>query len=148
MAKHKCPFCKRNYISEDGLIDHMETKHKDDLQNMSAKQIYFNSRNRYPLYKKYGKCVMSGKNTEFNMSTGRYERFADEKARQAYREYFRRNMIQKYGKDTLLDEPEHQKKMLANRSISGEYEWSNGEKTTYTGSYERRFLEFLDLYAS
>ena len=35
--------------------------------------------------------------------------------------------------------------MLANRKISGEYVWRDRvHKTTYTGSYEKSFLEFLD----
>jgi hypothetical protein len=35
--------------------------------------------------------------------------------------------------------------MLANRKISGEYTWRDHvHKTTYTGSYEQSFLEFLD----
>ena len=53
-------------------------------------------------------------------------------------------MIGKYGKVSLLDDPEQQKKMLANRSISGKYKWSDGSEKTYTGSYELSFLEFLD----
>ena len=53
-------------------------------------------------------------------------------------------MIGKYGKITLLNDPEQQKKMLANRKISGVYVWSDGTKIGYTGSYELSFLEFLD----
>lgn len=34
--------------------------------------------------------------------------------------------------------------MLANRSISGTYKFSKGGSTSYTGSYEKNFLEFLD----
>ena len=34
--------------------------------------------------------------------------------------------------------------MLSARSISGEYEFKDGGKHSYTGSYERSFLEFLD----
>jgi ABC-type transporter MlaC component len=64
---------------------------------------------------------MTGKPTKFNTTTGRYERFADERAREAYREMFKKRMKQKYGKVHLLDEPDQQKKMLSNRSISSEY---------------------------
>ena len=34
--------------------------------------------------------------------------------------------------------------MLANRSISGEYRFKDGTKFNYVGSYEKKFLEFLD----
>lgn len=140
----KCAFCKKNYINEEGLYNHMETKHADELHGLPAMQIAFNWRNKYALTKEYGKCVMTGKTTKFNVTTGRYERFADDKAREQYREMFKRRMKQKYGKIHLLNEPDQQKKMLANRSISGEYKWDDGTKTPYTGSYEMRFLEYLE----
>ncbi len=145
MEKFKCPLCKKSYVVKDALYDHMEREHKEDLHGLPASQIYFNFKNRYDLEKKHGKCVMTGKPTKFNLVTEKYERFADEEARLAYREYFRKNMIKRYGKDMLLDEPEHQKKMLANRAISGAYNWTNGQTSSYTGSYEKKFLEFLDL---
>ena len=89
---------------------------------------------------------MTGKPTKFNIVTGRYERFADLKASEQYREMFKKRMIQKYGKAHLLDEPDQQKKMLANREISGEYKWSDGSITPYTAGYERKFLEYLETY--
>jgi hypothetical protein len=144
MATHKCPFCGRKYIHKSGLYDHMDKDHKEELHSFPASQIYFNYRNRYALSKENGKCVMTGKPTRFNEITERYERFADEKAREAYREYFKKNMKKVYGVETLLNDMEQQKKMLANRKISGEYKWSNGHTTTYTGTYEKKFLEFLE----
>jgi hypothetical protein len=146
MSKHeKCPFCTKKYIDRGALANHLEVVHKGELHSLPASQILFNWRNKYSLTKEYGKCVMTGKPTKFNLTTERYERFADEKARLAYREYFRQNMIKKYGKDTILDEPDQQKKMLASREISGVYRWGNGEETNYTGTYERTFLEFLEV---
>lgn len=42
--------------------------------------------------------------------------------------------------------PEQQQKMLANRKISGKYKWSKGNyEFEYVGSYEKDFLEYLDL---
>lgn len=140
----KCPFCELKYIEKQGTYEHMEFEHKDELHGLSASQVFFNYRNKYALSKGYGRSVISGLPTKWNEVTERYERFANEKERQQYREYFKNNMIKKYGKDTLLTDPEQQKKMLANRSISGIYTWENGNKTTFTGSYEKKFLEFLD----
>jgi len=142
----KCPLCKLSYVETAALYNHMETSHRGELRGLTGQQVYFNWKNKYQLNKEFGKCVMTGRPTKFNEITGRYERFADENARKAYREYFRKNMISKYGKDTILDEPEQQKKMLANRSISGNYKWSSGYETLYTGSYERNFLEYLNVY--
>lgn len=146
LAIYKCCFCNRKYTLTDALFSHIEQEHKVLLDGISPQQVYFNARNRYPLTRKFGKSVLSGKPTKFNMLTGRYERFADESEKEKYREYFKSNMRRVYGKETLLDDPEQQKKMLANRSISGIYEWTDGiHKNSYTGSFERKFLEFLDL---
>ena len=58
---------------------------------------------------------------------------------------FKKRMTKVYGKEHLLDDPTHQKFMLASRGISGDYSWSNGrDKYSYTGSYEKDFLGFLD----
>ena len=49
------------------------------------------------------------------------------------------------GKHIYLNDPNKQREMLANRSISGVYKWSDGKhETTYTGSYELDFLKTLD----
>jgi hypothetical protein len=146
MAMHKCPFCKKNYIIEDALHNHMEKEHNEELHGLHPMQIVFNWRNKHALTKENGKCVMTGKPTKFNIVTGRYERFADEKASEQYREMFKKRMIQKYGKIHLLDDAEQQKKMLANRSISGEYKWENGSVTPFIASYERKFLEYLEVH--
>ena len=143
---YKCPFDDRKYLDKQALYDYMEKNFKDELHGLPAAQVYFNYNNKYPLTKGFGRSVMSGKPTPFNLVTERYERFADEQDREAYREYFKKNMRKVYGKETLLDEPDHQKKMLAGRRISGIYTWSTGDKSEYTGSYERKFLEYLDLY--
>ena len=113
--------CGRVYINEEGFLEHMEKAHKKELYGLPAKQVYFNWRNRYPLNKKTGTCVMTGRPTKFNLTTGRYDRLADDNAKEQYREMFRKRMIKVYGTDTLLTDPEHQKKMLANRKISGVY---------------------------
>jgi hypothetical protein len=143
---YKCPFGdNRKYLNKQALYDHMEKEHKAMLGGLPAAQVYFNFRNHYALLRGYGKSLISGKPTKFNLTTERYEKFVDDSEKEKYRELFRQRMISKYGKDMLLDEPEQQKKMLANRSISGEFVWDDGEKTTYTGSYEKAFLQFLNI---
>ncbi len=125
----------------------MESIHKEEMHGLPASQVYFNYTNRYALTKGFGKSVVSGKPTKFNEVTCKYEKFADDSERRIFRELFRQNMIKKYGKDTLLDEPEHQKKMLSSRDITSEYLWSDGKfKSTVTGTYEKKFIEFLDVY--
>jgi hypothetical protein len=123
----------------------MDKAHKDQMGDLSPAQFYFNNK-----YKKAGgKCIICQKSTKWNESTERYERICDRpetNCKEKYREMFRKRMIKVHGKDNLLNDPEVQKKMLDARKISGEYEWRNGEKTKYTGTYEKEFLEFLDIF--
>jgi hypothetical protein len=65
------------------------------------------------------------------------------KCKEAYRDSFKLKMKKKYGTEHLLNDMSKQKEMLANRKISGVFTWPNGYKTTYTGSYELKFLEFI-----
>jgi len=143
MAKlYKCPFCDRKYLDKDALYMHMDKAHHDELHGLSPKQIFFNYTNRYALTKGFGRSVISGKPTAFNEITGRYERFLPEEA-DAYREYFLKNM-KHAGKEDIMNDMNHQKEMLAARRISGKYDFQDGKEFTYTGSYEKKFLEYLD----
>ncbi|BDH16486.1 MAG: hypothetical protein [Bacteriophage sp.] len=103
-------------------------------------RLYFNLKYN----KSEGKCVMTGKPTKWNPVTEKYERFADEKAKEAYREMFKKRMLTKYGKTHILDEPEQQKKMLSNRNISIDYTWSNGDITRVNSKLEKDFLSFVE----
>jgi hypothetical protein len=148
MAKKsfKCPFCEngKRYRELPGLINHIENNHSDKIaKDMTASQVLFNIRNN----KTGGKCVICGKPSKWNEPAGRYERFCSEKCKETYKKQFKSRMIDKYGKPHLLNDPNMQKKMLAGRSISGKYKWSNDNiETNYTGSYELDFLKFLDLF--
>jgi len=139
----KCPFCDRKYLIKDAVLEHMEKQHSDELNGLSAKQVYFNFTNKYALTKGFGKSVVSGKPTPFNEITGRYLRFLPEE-KDLYRKYFLNNM-KRAGKENIMKDMEHQKEMLAARHISGKYRWSDGTEFTYTGAYEKKFLEYLDI---
>ncbi|MCM1439691.1 MAG: hypothetical protein NC131_10920 [Roseburia sp.] len=77
----------------------------------------------------------------------KYARFCDNPAcKQKYKEQVDKRMISTYGKVTLLNDPEHQKKMQAGRRIAGIYNWSdNKTKLPYLSSYERDFFRMLDI---
>lgn len=143
MKAYKCPFCNKSYVEKEGLYTHIEEHHKDLLpKGMSPSQYIFNLRNK----KTHGNCIMCGAKTGWNKNIEKYERLCSEKCKENYREQFKKRMMDKHGKVHLLDNPEQQKKMLANRKISGVYVWSDGTEFTYTGSYEKDFLEFLDTF--
>ncbi|MEI2418910.1 hypothetical protein V6O07_01445, partial [Arthrospira platensis SPKY2] len=94
-----------------------------------------------------GKCMQCGGTTEWNPRTNLPEKFcSNPKCKQDFRKTFVKRMVNKHGKEHLLDDPEFQKKMLFNRKISGEYKWSDGHMVKYVGSYELDFLKFLDKF--
>lgn len=144
--KVHCPFCTyRNY--KDKMIRHIDKVHKDMIPEpdesgpYTAARVLFNFLNN----KTHGTCVVCKNPTQWNEKTMKYNRLCERKeCREALRKKYKDNMIKVYGKISILDDPEQQKKMLAKRHISGEYTFQNGEKREYTGSYERKLLEFLD----
>jgi hypothetical protein len=93
-----------------------------------------------------GNCVMCKQPTSWNSNTGKYNRFCDNpKCKDEYVKIMKSRMVAKYGKTHLLNDPNKQREMLAHRSISGVYKWSDGKhESTYTGSYELDFLKTLD----
>ena len=140
---YKCKICGKKYKDLACLYNHLESKHADVIpQNMSVQQFYYYTKTG----KMNGNCVMCKHPTTWNMNTNKYNRFCgDPKCKAKYVEIMKGRMIAKYGKAHLLNDPNKQREMLANRSISGTYEWSDGKhKTTYTGSYELDFLKTLD----
>lgn len=142
----ECKLCgdgHERFKTIEGLYSHLERKHNDEIPpDWSVEQFAYYLKTG----KKHGTCVICKGKTKFNPKTGKYYRLCENpKCKEKNREIFEKRMIGKYGKVSLLDDPEQQKKMLANRSISGEYTWSDGSKKTYTGSYEYDFLRFLDV---
>lgn len=137
----KCPLCDNSYKESEDLYLHMEKVHSDIIP-----EDYTPSRYLYQLKtgKSNGNCVMCKKPTGWNERTNKYHRFCENpKCKEKYREIFKERMIGKHGKVTLLDDPEQQKKMLANRRISGTYKIGKQE-VGYTGTYELDFLKMLD----
>lgn len=139
--KFKCPYC--NYKgTRERLVSHVENNHKEMIpEGYTAARVVFNSIN----HKEVGHCVQCKVNeTKWNEDTWRYERFCSDKCRDAYVKMAKERMVKKYGKTNLLDDEEQQKKMLANRRISGTYKFKDGGERTYCGSYEKKTLEFYD----
>lgn len=139
----KCPLCEKPYKELEDLYLHVEKEHSELIPDgyTSSRYLYYLKTKRT-----HGSCVICKQPTDWNNQTNKYHRFCNNpKCKEKYRKVFEERMIGKHGKVTLLDDPEHQKKMLANRSISGTYKWSDGGETTYTGSYEQDFLKMLDL---
>ena len=139
----RCPVCGKTKKNKQAIIDHVELEHADNIpETMSTAQYIYSLIHG----RDYGLCRVCGKPTEWNEKTGKPKQLCgDRMCAQKRRMIAQRNMIKVYGVDNLLNDPLHQEKMLANRKISGKYEWSDHKHTfTYTGSYEKFALEWLD----
>lgn len=138
-----CQYCDYHCYDPDDIVSHYEKSHDEMIPDGVSPWHFYTF---LKTGKMEGKCIVCNKPTTFNESTHKYNRFCGrQECYNKYRETFKNRMIGKYGKTTLLNDPEMQKKMLANRSISGVYVWRDKvSKTPYTGSYEKSFLEFLD----
>ena len=134
-----CPLCRRKDF-KDKLIRHIEKDHEDIIGDISAEQFLYDK-----THPGSGKCIVCGNKTDWNEKTGKYHRLcSNPKCKEELRAKFKKNMIRVHGKVSLLDDAAHQAKMLAHRSISGTYVYSDGTKFTYTGSYEHKAIEFMD----
>jgi inositol transport system substrate-binding protein len=144
VTSYKCPHCGVRYKSLQVWGNHVQTKHPDMIPEGWSYGRYFYY---VKTGKKAGSCVVCKNPTEWNESTMKYARFCNNPdCKTKYREMFKGRMINKYGKVHLLDDPEQQRKMLANKHISGQYTFLDGTKVTYTGTYELDFLKFIDRF--
>jgi len=141
--KFKCPICSMAYLNEKTLENHFETQHKDYIKkNKTTRQTIYDIKHNI---KEPPKCIVCKRPNPWNENSGKYSRYCGRKeCKEELRRRAVENMKKKYGKDTLLNDPEMQKKMLQNRSISGTYKFKDGTVINYTGSYELHFLKFID----
>lgn len=127
----------------DDFVAHLERNHDELIaEDMTPYQFAYFLRTN----KTHGRCIICKGNTSWNENTHKYNRLCNKPTcKEKYVAIFRNRMVGKYGKTTLLADPEQQRKMLEHRHISGEYLWSDHiHKFVYTGSYEKEFLVFLD----
>ena len=140
--KYKCLYCEDRYIRKD-LIEHIDKEHEELIPDGSeSAQVVYDLVNGT---KGAGRCRVCNKATAWNSSSKRYDVLCkDPRCTQKMREEYKKNMLKVHGTYNILTSDEQQKKMLANRSISGKYKFTDGGVVTYTGSYEKKFLEFAD----
>lgn len=138
-----CKICKEKYSSLEGLYSHLEEEHSAQIPpDMSTAHFYYYLKTG----REHGNCVMCKQPTTFNEKTKKYNRFCnDPVCKMKYKEIVDKRMIGVYGKVNLLNDPNHQRKMLMNRSISGLYNFKGVDKP-YVGSYELDFLKTMDLF--
>lgn len=140
--KYKCPYCEKRLIRKD-LINHIDKSHKELIpEKYTASRLVYDQVNKV----NSGRCRVCGKPTTWSENSGRYNVLCDNpKCKEYMREQYKKNMLRVRGTYNILNDPEQQKRMLANRSISGKYKFQDGGEHIYTGSYEKKCLEFMDI---
>lgn len=137
---YKCQYCDFRGIRSD-LVYHVNEEHEDMIpENYTAARLVFNYINK----KESGRCTICGKESPWNEEVWRYDRYCSKKCNQEYVKIAKARMVNVHGKEHLLGDSEHQKKMLSARRISGTYKFKDGGIREYCGSYERKLLEFYD----
>ena len=142
---YKCKICGKKFTDISALYNHIEHKHGDMVpKDMSTEQYYYFMKTG----KRNGNCVMCKQPTTWNKNTHKYNRFCgNPNCKEKYVQIVKGRMVAKYGKVHLLNDPNKQREMLANRKISGKYRWEGSHiETTYTGTYELDFLKLLDIF--
>lgn len=141
IIKIKCPLCEKSYIAKPAVYNHILKEHPIP-DNMPPDQYYYEL--THP-GKKKSTCIICHKPTTWNTSTHKYHRLCDRpECRKSIREAFMKNAMRKHNTYNYASDPEHQRKMLAGRHISGIYEFNDGGKVQYTGTYEKDFLAICD----
>lgn len=139
--KYDCPYCDYRSDREE-LVHHLEDDHLDVIpKGFTPARVIFNVVNK----KEFGTCIVCTGESAWNESAWRYDRICSDKCRSIYKkDMIDKRMMNKYNKTTLLNDPDHQIKMLANRKISGTYRFKDGTKKTFTGSYEKNLFNMMD----
>ena len=143
IKKVKCPLCGKIYVSKDAIYAHITKQHKAELPiGTPPDKFYYDLTHNG----KQSHCVICHQLTPWNPRTHKYHRLCGSPAcNERNRKIFEERAMRKSGTTNYASDPEHQRKMLAGRSISGVYKWSSGGETSYVGSYERDFLKQCDL---
>ena len=139
-----CPYCKKYFAKKDAAVDHLTKVHAAQLdrEDFTPEQaLYF-----YTHGTLHGVCMCGcGKATEWNDKTGKpYKVSPDPKCRERLRAKATSNMMRTYGKTTLLDNMEQQRKMQEHRPTAGKYKFADGGEVGYLSKPEEAFLRFCD----
>jgi len=134
------------YRTLDAWNSHTLEMHKDKIPEGFTPSRYF-----YLILTGKGLngpyCPVCHKPNPWNENTLKYSKYCgDELCRKELARQAKQNMMKKYGKEHLMNDPEYQKNLLRHRRISGTYKFSDGHEFDYTGSYEKDFLKMLDTF--
>lgn len=142
--KITCPYCNKKY-ERNRFSYHIADKHSNKIpEGWTPLRLAYHIINKRPLeYTR--KCRVCGKPTDWDESKGRYNFLCNNpECKKKWVETMKKTMGDKMGSNRPTASEEGLKKMLAGRKISGKYKWSDGTIFTFTGSYEKEALSFMD----
>lgn len=139
---YRCPVCNKPYKTLNGWGEHVSSLHPEILkEGYSYARLFYYIKTA----KTHGTCVECKGDTEWNEASWKYERYCkNPECKKKYVKKAHQRNRDKYGKSNLLNEPERQRIMLANRRISGKVEFHDGGSVNYVGSYEHNFLDMMN----
>ena len=139
-----CPYCKKYFPKKDLVVNHIYKMHNTELDRdqMDAPQaLYYSTHGTLK-----GQCMCGcGRETEWNPKTGKpFKVSSNPECRKRLREAALKNHVKVYGKETLLNDMEHQKEMQKHRPTAGKYQFKDGGYVDYLSKPEKNFLQFCD----
>lgn len=139
-----CPYCKKYFPKKDLVVNHIYKMHNTELDrdHMDAPQaLYYSTHGTLK-----GQCMCGcGRETEWNPKTGKpFKVSSNPECRKRLREAALKNHVKVYGKETLLNDMEHQKEMQKHRPTAGKYQFKDGGYVDYLSKPEKNFLQFCD----
>jgi hypothetical protein len=138
--RFRCEDCMQRFGEFNQLVKHATKYHADLIGDEDVYKYLYEKRNPGPYI-----CPICKKNLRtWNQQKRKYNRICDDpKCKEISRKNFQKNMKRVYGTDNLLNDPEHQAAMLANRSISGSFTLPDKVQIKYVGTYELDFLNHI-----
>lgn len=143
MRNKRCLFCSMIFDDKQKYCHHVAKIHNDQVPDDAEPLEYAYS---LMVGKPVGRtCIMCHKNpVNFNQSTLKYERFCDNpECKDAYVKLVKGRMVNKYGKEHLLNEAEMQRKMIYNHPLAKDFVWDDDHTFRVIGTYEYDFLNTL-----
>ena len=143
--KYKCPFCvNKVYTNYGGWEAHITNMHMSQIPKewTPSRYLYYMQTGMTE-----GHCVECKNPTEWNEGSQKYERYCKNPAcKQKYIRTAKSRMVDVYGQEYILTNPDVQRRMQAAKHISGKVKFHDGGYVEYVGTYERDFLEMLNTY--
>ena len=140
---YKCPFCVSKIYKDFGSWEaHIINMHEDELPDKwtPARYLYFLQTGM-----REGRCVECKQPTDWNEGSHKYERYCKNPAcKQAYVRTAKKRMVDTYGAEYIIANPDMQRKMQAAKKMSGHVTFKDGGKVFYLSKLEKAFLEMLD----